>query len=257
MRALFAVAAGLGALILTHAAAALEGGRSAAGNAAEPATVAVEAATPVAAGTRFSHCTGVLAAPDLVLTAAHCVDGVAAAETAVFRFRAGHAVPPPLRVAAIVRDPAAAAHWGTRVHGIAARQEAIAADLALLRLAAPFGVRPLRVAGGHDGALRLLAAGASGPRREASGVLAEAALGRLRRTTTGHPLVFATPDGARVCPGDSGAPVVASGPGGPTLWGIVGAVIPERDGCARRVIIVPLAGNSALPALIAAARQSR
>ena len=158
MRLILAGAAALGLLVLSRPVPALEGGRPAAGDAAAAAAVAIEAATPVGRRTRFGHCTGVLVAPDLVLNAAHCVDGIAPAEVAVFRFRDGRAAAPPLRVAAIRRDPAASARWSANTHGIAARQAAIADDLAVLRLAAPAGAPPLALATGRsDGALRLLA----------------------------------------------------------------------------------------------------
>lgn len=237
-------------LASTMPARALEGGRPAAADPAAASTVAIETAQPVGARTRFGHCTGVAVAPTLVLTAAHCVVGAGAAEVAVLRFRDGRAAGPPLRVAAIVRDAASAGQWAARFRDIPERQRAIAEDLALLRLAAPGSVPALAIAGPSGGPLRILAAGALGPGREASGVLKSAALARLHRTTSGRALAFATPQGARVCPGDSGAPVIAETDAGPRLWGLVGAVIPDRDGCATRVIAVPLAGDAALGAMM-------
>jgi hypothetical protein len=105
--------------------------------------------------------------------------------------------------------------------------------------------------------LRLLAAGAPGPHQNLSGTLKKATLTRLYLTRSGPPLAFATPVGARVCPGDSGGPVVAETPDGPLLWGLIGAVMPSRDGCSARAVLIRLGDTAALPAMRAAAMAER
>jgi hypothetical protein len=155
-----------------------------------------------------SFCTASVIAPDVVLTAAHCVSNLS--NTRVF-FRGGHSQLVLFDVASIAVHPEFRPKIG--------RKHLISIDLALLRLAEPLPAtfkpieltdsgpvatgQPFRMAGfgranesvsGTSGVLRAGVLVASGPK---SPVL----------------LWLADPDGAGLggCTGDSGAPVLAIG----------------------------------------------
>jgi trypsin len=155
-----------------------------------------------------SFCTASVIAPDVVLTAAHCVSDLS--NTRVF-FRGGHSQLVLFDVASIAVHPEFRPKIG--------RKHLISIDLALLRLAEPLPAtfkpieltdsgpvatgRPFRMAGfgradesvgGTSGVLRAGVLVASGPK---SPVL----------------VWLADPDGAGLggCTGDSGAPVLAIG----------------------------------------------
>jgi hypothetical protein len=237
----------------------MEGGtRAEPGDALARATVAVQAVRIETAGrARVHDCTGVLVAPDLVLTAAHCTDEAKRpSEMAVFPFNGAAVEGGHVGVVRIVRHPRHRAL--SRGHPEAAtRQAELAADLALLRLAAPLrDRRPVAMAAASSAPppSRLAAAG-TGAAGRGAGVLRLSAVTALRFTRTGPRLAFASAGGARVCYGDSGGPVAATTPDGPKLWGLAGAIFRSEGGCAGRMVIVPVDPDSAdIRAMFASAR---
>jgi hypothetical protein len=249
-----APALALAALLATTSAHALDGGQPATLGALSAASVAIQAVQPTADGrARISECTGVLIAPDLVLTAAHCLDAAEGPQhVAVFFFAGAKAAPPFSPVAAIARHSAHTRGWAGKPGSIETRQKEIAADLAVLRLTTPAPAGHAPLASGTGTPASLAGAGIAGPGGR-SGTLKTAPLGGIKPTTSGPSLTFATPANSRVCRGDSGGPVVtASG----ALWGISGAILRGKDGCAARVVAVPFEPSSpAVAEMIQVARR--
>ncbi|PZQ19115.1 MAG: hypothetical protein DI565_01625 [Ancylobacter novellus] len=212
-----------------------------AAEAAAAATVSVQAVEPTGDGrAKVADCSGALIGPDLVLTSGHCLDGAAGpTRVAVFAYRGGRPVPQPLAVAAIARHPAHVIGWREKAGDPETRQREIAADLALLRLAAPVdGARPLPLGAGEGGAIAGTGAVSPGGR---SGVMKRAALSAVRASTgAGARVVFATA-AVTMCGGDSGGPAVGTGTGGePVLWGVTAAVLKPKGGCGARIAVTPV-----------------
>jgi hypothetical protein len=244
--ALLVVFAALAAL----PAAALEGGTPA--KAADPlarATVSIQAIGPVQDGrVRVRECSGVLIAPDLILTAGHCLEEVSGPERiGVFFFDGSAPVPEVRTVRALSRHPAYRRGWENGDGEAEARQKEIAADLGLLRLAAPApaGYTPMALsfdpgsAQGSSG--KLAAAGLSGGGPKArSGTLKTASVTSVRFTKGADRIAFANANGGRACVGDSGGPVAVLDGKTPRIWGVISAVLRPASGCGGRIVVVPV-----------------
>lgn len=165
-------------------------------------------------------CSGVVVAPDALLTAAHCVTGApgpaGAAGAVEYRvhYRDENGRPVFLRPSAI------AVHPGYDARAIKGRRPSI--DLALLRLPEPlparFGTAALSVASAPAGLA--LAAGGYGVTREGDarsmGVYRTARLAAVEPHGASRILVWAEGSGAAdaatgVCEGDSGGPIAREG----------------------------------------------
>ncbi|WNG21771.1 trypsin-like serine protease [Cystobacter fuscus] len=160
-------------------------------------------------------CSGALIAPDVVLTAAHCLD-VFGPEGAYEVFFGARLLPETRTEGRFVRVARAVRHPDYE-------RETHAHDVALLRLAVAVEVAPLRLAGPGedvlmpDGAARVVGFGDTrdgappGVRRQ----------GGLRVTQVRPDVFLAGPDPAMSCVGDSGGPVlVRDAEGGEVLAGV-------------------------------------
>jgi len=162
-------------------------------------------------GRGSGFCSGAVLAPNIVLTAAHCVAAPAATRV---HFRDGAGKPVLIEVARVARHP------GFRADAVAARARSI--DLALIETRAPlpssFSAVAIGDASNEIGAgFEIAGFGVTKPGvASTSGVLRRARL--LLRAPLSHVLLWLdSADGAGACTGDSGAPVFANG----ALVGIV------------------------------------
>ena len=201
---------------------------------------------------RGELCSGAVIAPDLVLTAAHCV-----LERAQYRVVAVDRSFRPFSVRAV-----AAAMHPAFVPGTTPRTQP-GVDLAILKLAQPLGPEfmPLdpRAAGrvGKGQPVDLAGFGVLGEGRKGTArVLRETRLVSLGTLQVANRVLvvadenrLAETSGAGACRGDSGGPILAGGPGGYQLLGIVswssGALeARDRSACGGLTAVTPVAEHS-------------
>jgi hypothetical protein len=186
-------------------------------------------------GGRF--CSGTVIAPTRVLTAAHCLFKPGTGERAApddIVFQAG-----------LYRDDVQERRRPVRAYvppgyvwSARERLAALERDVAVLEFAEPIGVPPLAVlprASDLPARLVLARYGRSRPSR------ASVDYGCVRTGRIGGLWQVSCPGE----PGNSGAPLLAPGPGGPQLVAVVVAM--DTRTRARSIIAVPLRGGRALP----------
>jgi Trypsin len=224
---------------------AIEGGASArAGDLLAGATVAVRA-VDLESRNRIglTHCSGVLIAADLVVTAAHCIPtDKKLAALWVFFYQGSQASREPVMVTDVVRRSGSGTIPLIPMDDLQSRIGRLGSDFAILRLAHPVvDRRPIPVANSSQRTptvFRLAGVGISG---RVAGTLRTASL--KTAFELGSPrLAVANAVGARVCLGDSGGPaVIRDRNGGVFLWGIATAVITPRGPCGSIVVVTPVA----------------
>ena len=202
------------ALALIAPASAMVGG-------APESSSGIAASVITIVGSRGNFCSGALIAPDLVLTAAHCLHGNT--DTKIVLYDASRT--PMLRDVRRV-----ALHPQFNPQGIAARRAS--ADVALLQLSQPLskpvaalGVPLEPIAAGQSFGIAGIGVtrpgdGKSGGVVRAAQLVSTSQPGRLQIRLV-DPATQATSAGLGACTGDSGAPVVQQQSGRTILVGVV------------------------------------
>jgi hypothetical protein len=226
------------------AASALEGGYAArADHALRRSAVAIQSVQPMAGGkARVSDCTGILIAPDLVLTAGHCLEVAERPEhTVVVGFTAEGRPSQPVTARSVVFHPNHVAGWWRQPASPETRQREIAADMAMIRLSRPLGgdSTPIAVAGdvrarARAGSSFIAGAGVGGGSPFALRIAPVNGVALLQRGAT---IALGSAGSAKACRGDSGGPVASLVDGQLEVWGVTGAVLRENQGCSARVAI--------------------
>lgn len=226
------------ALVASGPAHAIDGGMAAGGDALAQATVGLGTITRPEDALKLSRCTGVLVAPDLVLTAAHCVNGDPLGTLVVF-YRGSMPTSPVYAARVAARySPDPGEMLSNAAPDISLAD--LSVDLAVLRLTEPVrGRRPILVASDPSRLPKRLRFAGAGLSRTGVGRLRTANLVPVAATSTG--LTIARVEGARICFGDSGGPVVATDRRGTYVWGVASAVLTKTAPCGGYVIIAPAA----------------
>src|SRR6202163_179473 len=215
METLFRTLAVAAALLVTAPAGAIVGGGA-------PSAEGVGRSVVTIVGSRGNFCTGALIAPNLVLTAAHCVQP--GAEYKIVDYGAGRQ--PQLQDVKNV-----AVHPGFNMQAMLAHRAT--ADVALLQLETPakgkapatLGMPNIPIMVGSRFTIAGIGVtvrgdGKSGGTIRVAGLIATGKPGTLQIRLV-DPVGQGTRDGLGACTGDSGAPVFEDKPDGPVIIGVV------------------------------------